>query len=183
MTIWQRILRVIIFILCLPLFVLYGIFYVIGLLFVPFDFIKYRKSAYYKDLKKRYKLFMTRKTAFRVYNQRVKDGLPLEYHENGDYEYFTHNGTVLHLSSFEDVFEEEGKWYQAIPGDKQLLTEELARLLQNVKEEHKALPAKFLCFENDFQHERYIIAQDCPHILYAHSTRELKLVLDKIKNI
>lgn len=55
----------------------------IGLVFfLPYDYIKYKRSAYYKKERKKYTLYAGNGPAFQLYNEIIKHGLPIRFCEN-----------------------------------------------------------------------------------------------------
>ncbi len=62
------------------------------LLYLPFDYVKYKASLYYKTFHKKYKLFAGLGTNFDVYNVILKNQLPIEYIENPACDGLSHGG-------------------------------------------------------------------------------------------
>ena len=57
-----------------------GFILVICLLFLlPFDYIKYKRSPYYKTKRKKYKAYAGSGTNFEIYNEIIKNNLPIKY--------------------------------------------------------------------------------------------------------
>lgn len=60
-------------------FILFGVCLVIML---PFDYLKYRRSAYYKKERKKYRLFAASGWQFALYNEILMHDLPIRFVEN-----------------------------------------------------------------------------------------------------
>lgn len=63
----------------IPVLVLFAI---VLIFVVPVDFIKYKRSLYYKKYRKKYTLFAAAAVAFRLYNEILKQDLPIRFYEN-----------------------------------------------------------------------------------------------------
>ena len=59
--------------------VLFGVLLVF---MIPVDYIKYKRSLYYKKYRKKYTLFGATGVALRLYNEILKHGLPIRFYEN-----------------------------------------------------------------------------------------------------
>lgn len=66
-------------ILVIVVFILFGVCLVIML---PFDYLKYRRSAYYKKERKKYRLFAASGLQFALYNEILNHDLPIRFVEN-----------------------------------------------------------------------------------------------------
>lgn len=63
----------------------------ISLIFVlPFDYIKYKKSLYYKNTHKKYSMFAASGSSFKMYNEILKNNLPIRFVENPNGESIEH---------------------------------------------------------------------------------------------
>lgn len=57
----------------------------IGLvILLPFDYLKYKRSAYYKKERKKYRVFAASGWHFEIYNEIIKCDLPIRFIENPD---------------------------------------------------------------------------------------------------
>jgi len=63
-------------IIALPFLLLAAIYLI---LLIPYDYIRYQKSLYYKNEKQKYSLFAGTTENFKVYNEIVKYRLPIKY--------------------------------------------------------------------------------------------------------
>lgn len=159
------------------------------LLFVPFDIMRYHKMPYYKDLKKKYRCFLTSSDVVKLYNRIAKDKLPIEYYSNNGYEYFIKDNEVFILGWGQDGFDvlENGEWgfqlnentadEQFVPM-KEILKEKIAQL----KEEHRNLPTKFLLFYSEITDaDRFEKAKECPYFHCADSIEDFATVVPNYK--
>ncbi|MBE5921416.1 MAG: hypothetical protein E7269_01480 [Lachnospiraceae bacterium] len=94
------------------LFIILGI----GLVFtLPFDYIKYKRSRYYKERKEKYSLWAASTQDFKYYNEIKEAGLPIEYvrfrrDDSGDMDgVFYYKDTMILTSFFEIFYDEERK--------------------------------------------------------------------------
>ncbi len=90
-----------------PLFI---VFILIELIKTPFQYVKYRKSRYYKDFKHKYNLSIVYSDEYRFYNSAIKRGLPIQYmkQESNGFEYFVFEGAVYLFPDFEYIRCEDG---------------------------------------------------------------------------
>ncbi len=91
-----------IFIITLPLLILA----------VPFDYIKYKKSFYYKNEKQKYFLFAGTNENFKIYNEIAKCNLPIQYikhPKDGSIEsgWFAYGKTLLIMSYLNFEYDEQ----------------------------------------------------------------------------
>ena len=118
------------------------------LLFVPFDIFRYHHMPYYRDLRVRYRCFITSSDVVQLYNRMVNEHLPITYMREQDFEYFIRDGLVLLCGWGEDDFvQADGEWQFVLDGDDGVSMEEtLQGERAMLKPEHRDLPAKFLIF-------------------------------------
>ena len=154
----------------IPLFLLACIGY---LLFVPFDILRYHRMPYYRNLKVRYRCFITSSEVVRLYNRMVNEDLPIAYVREQDIEYFIRDGLVLLCGWGENDFVQvNGEWQFVLDGDggasmEEILQGERAML----KPEHRDLPAKFLIFYGNItDEEKYEQAKACPYFYCVFSS-------------
>ena len=138
------------------------------LLFVPFDIIRYHKMPYYKNLKIKYRFFITSRDVVKIYNRIVREQLPIEYIKNNDFEYFVKDDQVLLCGWGYDDFEQvDGEWYFVLDGEcdtKMTMKETIENEIELLKPEHRNLPAKFLIFYSDITDaEKFELAKECPY--------------------
>ena len=93
--------------------VLLGIVFVITL---PFDYIKYKRSLYYRKERKKYTLFAATGVAFDLYNEILKNDLPIRFYENPHDPspacgWFVLDDTLIIVNAFSFKLDEEsGEW-------------------------------------------------------------------------
>lgn len=91
---------------------LFGIFLIV---LIPFDYIKYKRSLYYKRERKKYTLYVACGTAFDLYNEILKNDLPIKYISNPKdeglaYGWFVYDKTLLILDCVAEYDPQEKKW-------------------------------------------------------------------------
>ena len=67
---------------------------------LPFDYIKYKRSFYYKKERKKYKLYAATGIFFEIYNEIIKNDLPIKYIPNPNDDsledgWFVYNNTLI----------------------------------------------------------------------------------------
>lgn len=94
-----------------------AVLFVIGLVvYIPIDYIKYKRSLYYKKEHKKYTLFSGMGSHFILYNVILKNNLPIEYFSsplNPELEkgWFIYNDTLILLNDFDFHFDnEKNEW-------------------------------------------------------------------------
>ncbi len=148
------------------------------LLFVPFDIIRYHRTPYYKDFKRKYEFFITASDTVRLYNRIVLEHLPIEYVKHKDFEYFIKDGQVLLCGWANESFKQiEDEWFFILDNEcdtTQLSMEEaISDDRELLKPEHKELPAKFLlCYDDIGDGEKFEQAKECPYFHCVFSVDE-----------
>lgn len=165
-------------ILFLPIICIMCICY---LLFVPFDIIRYHRMPYYKDLKIKYRFFITSSDIVKMYNYIVQRNLQIEYVRHNDYEYFIKDGVALLCGWSHDAFDEaDGEWYWYLydeDGDgesRESVEDALNTDKVLLKPEHQSLHAKYLMFyEGIPDSEIFEKAMQCPSFYCVSSMDEI----------
>lgn len=96
-------------IITLPLLVLAAVYLI---LLIPFDYIRYKKSFYYKNEKQKYTLFAGTNENFKVYNAIAKCNLPIQYikHPQDDSigsGWFAYGKTLLIMNFLDFEYDEQ----------------------------------------------------------------------------
>ncbi len=168
-------------IFAIPLLIIYG-------LYLPIALIRYYRSPYYKDQKKKFTVAFALSDVIRLYNRIKKENLPITYAANGDFEYFIKDDTVLLLEwPFEYFDEIDGEWRfycdgtddpdmsdksenpaeikDTEPEDETVAMEDiLAESREKLKEEHRDLPIRFVCLDGGNHDEGFEKALQCPYM-------------------
>lgn len=93
------------------------------LLYLPFDYIKYIRSPYYKKERKRYEAFAGTGEHFALYNEIIRNDLPIRYiyHPEDDtlaFGWFVYQKTLIIPNLFSFSFDEEtGQWVDITEDD------------------------------------------------------------------
>ena len=101
------------FILAILIAIIFGIFLIFLL---PFDYIKYKRSLYYKSTKKKYTLFDASNDNFKIYNEINKNNLPINFiHHPKEkslvYGWFVFEKTLIIVNAFNfECDAESEKW-------------------------------------------------------------------------
>ena len=81
----------------------------------PIDFIRYRRSAFYRDTHHKYDLFLGTTTWIRLYEIMRRDNLPLDFHLHSTDEdttgYFRYRDTLLALDWPMEYAPNQQKWF------------------------------------------------------------------------
>lgn len=89
------------------------VLFVIGLaLYIPIDYIKYKRSLYYKKTREKYSLYMGISPVFNFHNVILKNNLPIEFfprpeETDNEYGWFVYNNTLILLNAFQFEFDDE----------------------------------------------------------------------------
>ena len=144
------------------------------LLFSPFEMLCYHQMPYYKDLKKKYHLFITMDIEVRIYNHIIREQLPIQYFRNDKSEYYMKEGQILLCGWSNEKIEQVGEeWYSFITDedDNPMAIKDLLELERELLEPiHKDLQAKYLVFydkitdANEFEK-----AKKCPYFYCVYS--------------
>ena len=150
---------------------------VVYLLFVPFDIIRYHRMPYYKDFKTKYDFFITSKDIVKMYNRLVQEQLSVECFKNNDYEYFVKDGQVLVCGcGYEGCKQIDGEWYSVFDDEcnsRMTMKERMEYEIEQVRPEHKCLPAKFLVFYDNVKDMKiFEKAKECPYFYCVFSDSE-----------
>lgn len=101
----------IVIIITLPLLILAFVYLV---LLIPYDYIRYKKSFYYKNEKKKYSLFEGTNKNFKFYNEIIQYDLPIKYikHPNDDSiasGWFAYEKTLFIMNFLDFEYDEQRK--------------------------------------------------------------------------
>ncbi len=91
-----RMMRSLICIIFIPILLIVVLCFI---LYLPFDYIKYKRSYFYKEFKEKYTFFSGISPYFKMYNDIKKSRLPIEYIRNNSvdniYGYFVYNKELI----------------------------------------------------------------------------------------
>lgn len=90
------------------------LFAVCSIFILPFDYIKYKRSPYYKNERKKYQMFAAKGIHFKLYNEVVKNDLPLRFiphptEESVECGWFVLGSTLLIPSDFPFDFDAQNQ--------------------------------------------------------------------------
>ena len=130
---------------------------IVGLIFLgigfaialPFDYIKYKRSLYYKKERRKYTLLAATGAAFDLYNEILKHDLPIRFYEN-PYDpapacgWFVLDDTLIVADVFSFEFDEEsGLWRYCCDEDEQYLS--LEEYIEREIAEANELSGQVIC--------------------------------------
>ena len=110
------------FILAILIAIIFGIFLIFLL---PFDYIKYKRSLYYKSTKKKYTFFAASNDNFKIYNEIKKNNLPINFiHHPKEkslvYGWFVFEKTLIIVNAFNFEYDAESeKWVFSTEADEE----------------------------------------------------------------
>ena len=93
------------------------------ILLLPFDYIKYKSSLYYKNTKRRYAPFAGTNHKFKIYNEISKNGLPISFiHHPKErsilYGQFVFEKTLIIVDQFDFEYDSETEqWFFSLESD------------------------------------------------------------------
>lgn len=132
---------------------LFGVFLIF---LMPLDYIKYKRSLYYKRERKKYKPFAATGEAFDIYNEILKNDLPIKYISNPKdeglvYGWFVYDHTLLILNDFSFSYNSQtGNWehvYEITDEDgneKQMVTT-IAEYIESEIQDANELAGETIC--------------------------------------
>ena len=110
------------FILAILIAIIFGVCLVFLL---PFDYIKYKRSLYYKNTKKKYTFFDASNENFKIYNEINKNNLPINFiHHPKEksifYGQFVFEKTLIIVDAFDWTYDSKAeKWLISIEHDEE----------------------------------------------------------------
>ena len=126
------------------LFLLVGILFILVLVVItPVDYLKYKRTRYYKDTKERYSWFGASSHYVGFYEMIKKANLPIDYYRYDNipvagYGYFVYKDTLI-LSDYDPYYDEEGNVWQVMVEDEYVdLAEDVRNAIDRCNELLKA---------------------------------------------
>ena len=119
---------------------------------LPVDYIKYKRSLYYKKERKKYTLFAATGEAFDLYNEILKNDLPIRFYQNPNDPspacgWFVLDNTLIIVNVFSFEFDHEsGTWKYCVEEDdevREILT--LDEYIEMEIEEANELAGQMIC--------------------------------------
>ena len=110
------------FILAILIAVIFGVCLIFLL---PFDYVKYKRSLYYKNTKKKYTFFDASNDNFKIYNEINKNNLPINFiHHPKEkslvYGWFVFEKTLIVVNAFNFEYDaESGRWVFSTEADEE----------------------------------------------------------------
>ncbi|MBQ4568621.1 MAG: hypothetical protein IJA62_00970 [Ruminococcus sp.] len=119
---------------------------------LPFDYIKYKRSPYWKDLHKKYRMFAASGDNFELYNQIALNDLPIEYIANPqndtiDCGWFVFEKTLIVTNYFDFAYDFElGKWcYHSEDDDEQSVIMTIEEYIEAEIEDVNKIAGDMIC--------------------------------------
>ncbi len=152
------VISIVFFVLLLPFIIIQLI------IMLPFDYRRYKKSLYYQDLRKKYKLFKGKSDIVMTYEAIARKALKFQYICNGDFEYFIKDDVVFINETGDSWDEKDGHitflCYDDDGNETAVSPQEYFGEEVNVLAEHKELPIRIFVslsdIEDDTQEELLI---------------------------
>lgn len=97
-------------------FVVAIILFICAVFLLPFDYIKYKRSVYYRRTKEKYRLFAASGNKFELYNEIIENNLPIDFVANPgvkliEYGWLVFEKTLIISDVFSFEFDsEKGEW-------------------------------------------------------------------------
>ncbi len=166
---------------------------VLILLYTPFDYLRYRLSPYYREVRLKYVWLVTTSMTYRVYRVKSYYDIPIEYKTKSGttsaYGYFTYRDTLLlhYLDTGAAYFsEEDGKWHAFCDGRDMVLEDILKSELSAYERDHGSRPERAIAMMNrsSFENEELCrMATDSGlFILYGKRTLD-ECLLSFVKDV
>lgn len=163
--------------------VLFGI---LSVFYIPVDYVRYKRSAYYKKERKKYSAFATTSVKFQFYNDILENELPIEYipdpkSDELERGCFLYNGILLmpeKVTFYFDPTEEEWGWWNG-KGSKRKLLLSLDKFLEFGINDVNRLAGKEICnrgvvviCEKDIENNLELARTEPRFLLYDDSRME-----------
>ncbi len=143
------VISIVFFILLLPFIIIQLI------IMLPFDYRRYKKSLYYQNLKKSYRLFKGKSDIVMTYEAIGRKALEFQYICNEDFEYFINDGVVFINETGDNWDEKDGHitfiCYDDDGNEIAVSPQEYFGEEVNVLAEHKGLPIRIFVNLNDIE--------------------------------
>ena len=175
----KRLLALLLFIVTIPLVIVgvvfFGIIYVLTtVLPSPIERIIYKKSEFYKDLKAKYTLGITRNFAFKSYKYvKQNENLELVVQDEGYYYYKTNN-SILVIPYYPRYEYENREWMISMDeGKSKLRVVDLkGTFAPLIKENIDELDLKLLVKEKFFKEHHFLLAKDDPVFVFYKNEKD-----------
>lgn len=117
---------------------------------VPIDYIKYKRSSYYKVEHKKYHLFTASGIRFKLYNEIVKNGLPIKFYynlNNDDLEcgWFVYDKTLIIPDVVLEYDDERNEWISKIYDEHDEFVSTLTEFLENEVRDANEFSGQTIC--------------------------------------
>ncbi len=149
-------------------------------LYLPFDYLRYKNSDYYKRYKLKYQAFAAVSYTFHLYNKMNTLNLDIDFYPiSAAVGIFVKNGKAI-ISEYDFVYNEETKTFEAEYEDEYISIDELAKIeLDNAK---SALPdvllngITFIVKDEHFTEEEIELAKQNEYILLCNDENYEKVL-------
>ena len=177
----NKLLATVLFVLSLPFvligFVLFGLMYLITtILPAPVEIIIYKRSQFYKDLRRKYTLGITSNFGYKSYKY-VKENKELEFvcQEEGYY-YYKSKSSVYVLPYYAGYYKKGNDWMMTLnkEGDEAKIEEIRPTFEMLIKEDISAYDIRLLVKEKHFKKDELDEAKSNPVFTFYKSHKDLK---------
>lgn len=177
----KKFLYALICVLATPLVLLFAL----GLgLYIPVDYVRYRRCAFYKDTGHKYELFSGNTQWIRLYNAMRAEDLPLDFHFHSTrevtYGYFRYKNILLVQDYPAEYDPNSGEWFVCYDKDDKEPCTPLAEALKSELEgfndilgEKRCDRAVLLVDRRDFADEDLPHLESCPLLLGYDGQRNM----------
>ena len=153
------------YIILTPILILVGIGLV---LYLPVDYVRYRRSAFYQDTGHRYELFSGGTPWIRLYNAMRKEEMPLDFHLHAKdiyYGYFRYKNILL-VQDFPVEYEpKKSEWFVYYEDEDEQACTTVAEALESCLESFHEIVGETLCDRAVLLVDRtHIPEADLPHL-------------------
>lgn len=146
------------YIVLTPLCILFGIGLV---LYIPVDYVRYRRSAFFRDTRRRYELYSGNTQWIRLYNAMRAENLPLEYHlrttEDIHYGYFRYRNILLVQDYTVEYDPKKQEWFAYYDEEDQQACTTVGETLECSVESYNEIVGQNIC-------DRAVLLIDRAHI-------------------
>ncbi|MBP3375905.1 MAG: hypothetical protein J6L83_04000 [Clostridia bacterium] len=188
----KKVGQILLFIILLPILLLC----LAGLLiYTPFDYVKYKKSRYYKDFGRKYRWLFSNSNCFMIYNSVMENGLPIEYVEeresNFGQGYFFYRDVLIIYDDVPVFDEKESCWTVSREGEEDNKYINISDAIQGDVEEFNSCftdvslsRGVILCDLSEIESEDISHIDECGYIItYENDPAEaLRKIVERINS-
>lgn len=146
-----------------------------ALLYLPIDYIKFKRSRYQKDFPRKYSLFSGVHIDNKIYTLIKENNLPIEYYKcDGDYDfegYFLYKDALLNFIEPFCYLKENDEWMYLLNNDEQYVeSQQFLQGTPEIDEEYEPIGEAKERFIKDFRENNHEVT--CNKVVFFYDAEE-----------